>query len=69
MCAVELAVLIAAEIDWKPLGDCSTLLERKVDMNTDFQATLDVEITLTKRCLPNISPEQVIEANLLNAAF
>lgn len=69
MCAVELAVLIAPEIEWKPLGDCSTLLERKIDMNTDFQVTLDVEITLTKRCLPNISPEQVIEANLLDAAF
>lgn len=38
-------------------------------MNTDFQVSLDVEITLTKRCLPNISPEQVIEENLLDAAF
>lgn len=72
MCGVEHAILIAAEIDWKPLGDSSTILDRKIDMKTDFQVSLDVEITLTKRFLPifpHIGPEHVNEANLIDAAF
>lgn len=38
-------------------------------MSTDFHFNLDVEITLTKQCLPDISPEQVIEETLFDAAF
>lgn len=51
------------------MGECSAILERKIDLNTDFQVSLDIEITLTKRFLPNTSPEQVNEANLIDAAF
>lgn len=72
MCGIEHNVLIAAEIDWKPLGDCSTVLEQVIDMSTDFQVSLDVEMTLTKRFLPifpHISSERVNEANLIDAAF
>lgn len=69
VCGLESSLFIAAEIDWKPLEDCSTILERKVDMNTDFQVSLDVEITLTKRALGDIPPGWVNETNLVDAAF
>lgn len=69
MCGIESALFILAEIDWKPLGDCPAVLERKVDMNTDFQVSLDVEITLTKRALENIPPGWVNETNLFDTAF
>lgn len=66
---MDLAVLIAAEIEWKPLGDCSKVLEQEIDMKTDFQVSLDVEITLTRRYLPKPSAEQDIEEVLHDAAF
>lgn len=69
MCGLESSLFIAAETDWKPLGDCFMILERKVDMNTDFQVRLDVEITLTKRALEGIPPGWVNETNLVDAAF
>lgn len=69
ICAVELAVLFATQIDWKPLGDCPVILEKKIGMNPDFRLSVDVEMTLTKRCLSDVFPDQVIEATLLDAAF
>ncbi|KAG8166399.1 hypothetical protein KVR01_002088 [Diaporthe batatas] len=69
VCGIEAALFIAAEIDWTPIGDCSTVLEQKTDMSTDFQVTLDVEITLTKRAMDNIPPGWVNETNLFDTAF
>lgn len=71
VCGIESALFIAAEIDWKPLGDCPATLERKVDMSNDFQVSLDIEITLTKRTIGAESwpPGWINETNLFDSAF
>lgn len=66
-------MVILAEIEWKPLGDSSSALQQTVDLSPDseFQATIDIEMTLTKRVPPTARrvPADIHEQKLTDAAF
>ncbi|ROW11136.1 hypothetical protein VMCG_01384 [Cytospora schulzeri] len=67
------SAFIVAEVDWKPLGGSSATLEQVIDLGSDFQVTIDIELTLTKRIPPGwiveaLGPD-INEAGLTEAAF
>ncbi|KUI65918.1 hypothetical protein VM1G_02255 [Cytospora mali] len=70
-CGHELQHYIIAEFDWKPLGDSSSTLQQEVDFSSDFQVTVDIQLTLKKGIPSGVTwlPVQPNEAVLTEAAF
>lgn len=66
-------MIIVAEANWKAIGDSCTTLQKNVDLSSDFQVTIDIELALTKRIPPGwivetLGPD-INEAGLTEAAF
>lgn len=63
---------IAAELEWKPLGDSASTLDQVVDFNKDFEVTFDIEMTLRKQVMPEAKEyafEGFNEVHLTDVAF
>ncbi|KAL2279663.1 hypothetical protein FJTKL_13212 [Diaporthe vaccinii] len=63
---------LAAEFEWKPLGDSASTLDQVVDFDKDFEATFDIEMTLTRRVMPEAreyAQEGFNEVHITDAAF
>lgn len=70
-CGYEAHVTILSEIECKPLGDSSAALHQPVDLDTDFQASVDIHLTITRGLAPlaRVLPSDMDEPNLKDAAL